>query len=105
MKFGFKPGHSTSPCTFVLKLLNVYLDNDSAVYILLLYAFDRVKCCKLFDILSYLRLIIHMNVSQKLLVKWADVCSTDFKCINGVKHCGILSPILFCVYVDELLFR
>ena len=75
-------------------------------------AFDRVKYCKLFDILlnrnmcsSYLRLIINMYTTQKLRVKWGDVCSSDFKCINGVKQGGVLSPILFCVYMDELLSR
>ena len=68
LQFGFKSGHSTSQCTFVLQeIIDLYLRNDSAVYLILLdasKAFDRVKYCKLFDILlnrnmcsSYLRLI------------------------------------------------
>ena len=32
-------------------------------------------------------------------------CSRDFKYINGVEQGGVLSPILFCVYMDELLSR
>ena len=26
-----------------------------------------------------------------------------FKCSHGVKQGGVLSPILFCIYMDELL--
>ena len=26
-------------------------------------------------------------------------------CLNGVKHGGVLSPVLFSIYMDELLVR
>ena len=55
LQFGFKPAHSTSQCIFVLQeIIDLYLRNDSAVYLILLdasKAFDRVKYCTLFDIL------------------------------------------------------
>ena len=44
-----------------------------------------------------------MYNTQKLRVKWGDVCSRDFKCINDGKQGGVMSSILFCVYMDELL--
>ena len=53
----------------------------------------------------YVRLIINMYTTQKLRVKWGDIFSFDFNCINGVKQGGVLSPILFCIYMDELLSR
>ncbi len=28
-----------------------------------------------------------------------------FEAIHGVKQCGVLLPILFAIYMDELLFR
>jgi len=31
------------------------------------------------------------------------VLSLPFTVSNGVKHGGVLSPILFCVYIDSLL--
>ncbi len=39
------------------------------------------------------------------MVKWSEVLSKCCECLCGVKQCGVLSPILFCVYMDELLVR
>jgi len=44
-----------------------------------------------------------MYTTQRLRVKWGDKVSNDFNCRNGVKQGGVLSPILFCLYMDELL--
>ena len=38
-----------------------------------------------------------------LCVSWFDVVSEYFLAVNGVKQGAILSPILFCVYIDNLL--
>ena len=115
IQFGFKSGHSTSQCTVLQEIIDLYLRNDSAVYLILLdasKAFDRVKYGKLFDILlnrnmcsSYLRLIINMYTTQKLRVKWGDVCSRDLKCINGVEQGEVNSCLQLCVYMDELMLR
>ena len=37
-----------------------------------------------------------------LHVRWNNTMSTGFNVSNGVRHGGILSPYLFCIYVDEL---
>ena len=44
-----------------------------------------------------------MYTSQTLQVKWGNSVSRKFNCLNGVKQGGVLSPILFCIYMDELL--
>jgi hypothetical protein len=36
-------------------------------------------------------------------VKWGDVVSAQVQVSNGVKQGGVISPILFIVYMDELL--
>ena len=36
-------------------------------------------------------------------MEWNGVCSDYFSVRNGVKQGGVISPILFCVYVDGLL--
>ena len=52
---------------------------------------------------SYLRLIINMYTTQKLRVKWGDVCSRDLKCINGVEQ-GEVNSLQLCVYTVQITF-
>ena len=73
-------------------------------------AFDRVEYCKLFRLLMnrklhavVLRMLCNMYVSHGTRVQWNGVCSAVFEVLNGVKQGGIISPILFCVYIDDLL--
>ena len=116
LQFGFKSKHSTTQCTYVLQeVIEYYNNNNSPVFLVTLdatKAFDRVEYCKLFNLLIdrfmcplYVRLLIYMYTHQKLRVKWNGVCSPMFDVTNGVKQGGILSPLLFCIYVDVLLGR
>lgn len=43
-----------------------------------------------------------MYRNQSLCVKWGNHISEDFTVSNGVKQGGILSPVLFTVYMDTL---
>ena len=116
MQFGFKEGVSTTQCTFsLLETVNYYKFHNSQVYALFLdasKAFDRIEYTKLFNVLIerkvsplVLRTLFHMYRNQKLKVKWENVESQSFVATNGVKQGGILSPILFAVYVDGLLSK
>ena len=44
-----------------------------------------------------------LYTNQRLRVKWGNIVSDDFGVMNSVKQGGVLSPILFTVYIDELL--
>ena len=114
LQFGFKNGHSTTQCTFVLEeVINEYSNNDSLVYCVLLdasKAFDRLHYVKLFYLLlskgfcpTLCKLLISMYTQQQLVVKWNGSVSTSLRCSNGVKQGGVLSPTLFCIYMDELI--
>jgi hypothetical protein len=46
-----------------------------------------------------------MYTNQKISVKWESYVTPPFSVTNGVKQGGVLSPILFGVYIDELLCR
>ena len=116
LQFGFKEGSSTTQCTYVLmETVNYFNYHGSNVYALLLdatKAFDRVHYCKLFRELikrkmapSVIRLLLFMYTTQKLQVKWGNAMSGQFSVSNGVKQGGVLSPILFAVYMDGLLLR
>ncbi len=116
LQFGFKKYHSTTQCTMVVnEVVNYYLTHDSPVYCVLLdasRAFDRVNYVKLFDILLrrnlcpiVVKFLLNMYTSQMIRVRWGSHLSDVHRVYNGVKQGGVLSPILFIMYMDELLCR
>ena len=51
------------------------------------------------------KLSIIMYTTQSIRVKWGNSISSSFSCSNGVKQGGVLSPLMFCIYMDVLLVR
>ena len=49
------------------------------------------------------RLLLYMYINQKLQVRWNDIVSNRFNVNNGVRQGGVMSPLLFGVYMDGLL--
>ena len=73
-------------------------------------AFDRVDYCKLVRILIdkklptvCIRLLVNMYTNHVTRVAWNGVPSGHFSVKNGVKQGAVLSPVLFCLYLDGLL--
>jgi hypothetical protein len=97
----------------VKEIIQYYLNNGSVPYLMLLdasKAFDRVHYIKLFRLLVsrgicplVARLLCVMYTNQIIKIKWGDYITHGFTASNGVKQGGVLSPILFGVYIDELL--
>ena len=52
-----------------------------------------------------LRLIMNMYVNQCIQIKWNSMISEKYGIANGVKQGGVLSPILFGIYMDNLIKR
>ena len=44
-----------------------------------------------------------MYTNHLTRVSWNGICSRPFAVGNGVKQGGVISPILFCIYIDILL--
>ena len=112
-QFGFKPKHGTELCVFAFKeLLRFYKKHGSAMHVAFLdasKAFDRVNRRKLLYKLEsrgvptyILRLLSSELIGQCICVRWGSTHSDFFHIGNGVKQGGILSPLLFNIYMDDL---
>lgn len=112
-QFGFKAGHSTDLCTFIMNnVIDYYSSLSSPVFLCFLdasKAFDRLNFWILFSkLLSrglpalVVKLLVFWYTQQRFCVRWSDIVSDFFLVSNGVRQGGVLSPYLFNVYTDEL---
>ena len=91
------------------------MNRDSSVYACFIdasKAFDRVRYDKLFELLVgrgiphvSVRLLMDMYSRQSTRAAWDSMYSKYFGSRNGVRQGGVASPVLFTIYMDELLMR
>ena len=113
---------STIQCASVVtETINDYLHNESDIYIYIYVcvcvctidaskAFDRVNLFVLFNFLRkrnfcplYLIFLMYSYCNQRMRVRWNSLNLREFLLSNGLKLGGVLSPLLFSVYLDDLL--
>ena len=113
LQFGFKQGLSTDLCTGLIKNV-IARYNSSGSHVLGCFldaskAFDRVNHYVLFKKLLnrklspiVVRLLLYWYRHQSVRVDWNGSLSEGFEVRSGVRQGGVLSPLLFAVYLDDL---
>jgi len=49
------------------------------------------------------KVLLNVYIGNFVRICWVGILSDYFLATNGVKQGGVLSPVLFCVYIDGLL--
>ena len=99
----------------LIETVNYFVRGGSNVYGCFLdasKAFDKVHYGKLFSLLMskglpnvVVRFVLDGYIRQSACIQWEGVKSRSFNTFNGVKQGGVISPILFSIYYDELITR
>ena len=114
LQFGFKAKVSTTQCSWLVSEVAAHYVNAGTPVIATLLdcskAFDKCEFVHLFQKLLdrklpavVVRMLIYIYTEQEAWVRWGSERSSTFQITNGTRQGSVLSPALFCVYLDDLI--
>ena len=114
LHYGYQANSSTTMCTWTVSAVVEYYEmNGASVYGCaadMSKAFDMVSWLPLFTELQerdvspiFLRLLLYIYTQQTCDVRWNGKFSHRFSISNGVRQGAVSSPILFSIYLDNLV--
>ena len=94
------------------RLIEFYKRRNTTVFVTFLdasKAFDRIDYWRLFTKLIdkhvplfVIKLLVFWYSQQQMNIRWGNTVSSSFPFTNGLKQGGIISPVLFNVYMNKL---
>ena len=113
-QLGFKKKLSCSHAIYaVRKTVDYFVSNESTVNVCTMdisKAFDKInQHCLLLKLaerripINFLLILELWFTNIFIKVKWGNSVSRFFRLISGIRQGGILSPILFAIYVDNVV--
>ena len=114
LQVGFKKHSGCANAIYIVQqLVQYYTKRGSTVYMSALdasKAFDRINHKTLIDKLisrnapmCFIQIVVNWYSKLGAAVRWNGVLSSFFNVYCGVRQGGLLSPLLFNLYVDDLL--
>lgn len=96
------------------KSLARYVSHQSSVFVLFLTRLKHLLECNIARCSGWwltarsrrapiVRVLINLYTGKYVRVQWWGILSDYFLAVNGVKRVGVLSPVLFILYIDGLL--
>jgi len=116
IQFGFKWNSSCAHAIFTMRsVVEHYCKSGSTVTVCALdisKAFDRVNNCALLSLLIdrkvpkyFITIMLKWFQHITASVRWGGALSATFDILAGLRQGGLLSPLLFSVYMDGLINR
>ena len=113
LQFGFKPKQSTTHALFTLsETINYFTKHGSNVIASFLdcsKAFDKISHAGLYSKLiernvplCFINILVYWMSNLTSRCRWQGALSEPYHVTSGVKQGGILSPMFFTVYVNDL---
>ena len=115
-QFGFKKGFGCNHAIYTVQsTIEYFTSNNSTVNVCsidLVKAFDKLNHCVLFSKLmdrnvprGVIVLLQNWYEKSNTVIKWNSARSLSVKLTAGVRQGGVLSPLLFAVFVDDVLIK